>query len=75
MRNIAKKYGPRIAAFGSGALVVPAFAAVPEAFTEAVANATADGSAMALALVGVAAAIVVVKIAMAYVKGLKGAAK
>lgn len=77
MRNIMKKYGPRLSLAG-GALVGgvgSAVAAVPAAFTDAVGSATTDGTAMALALVGVAAAIVVVKIAMAYVKGLKSAAK
>lgn len=49
------------------------FAAPPAAFTTAVTDITADGAAMAGALVGVAAAVVVVMIAMKFVKRLRGA--
>lgn len=49
------------------------FAAVPASFTTAVTDVTTDGAAMAGALVGVAAAIVIVMIAMKFVKRLKGA--
>lgn len=64
---------------GVGALIVGsaggASAAVPEAFTTAVTNMTTDGSAMALALVGVAAAVQVVLLAVSYVRKIKSAAK
>lgn len=61
----------------SGALVLlgaplAALAQVPSAFTTAVTDATADGAAMATALVGVAAAVVVVMIAVKFVKRLRG---
>lgn len=61
----------------SGALVLlgaplAALAQVPAAFTTAVTDATADGAAMATALVGVAAAVVVVMIAVKFVKRLRG---
>ena len=49
-----------------------ALADVPTAFTTAVTGITTDGAAMAGALVGVAAAIVVVMIALKFVKRLKG---
>lgn len=49
-----------------------ALAEVPAAFTTAVTDITTDGAAMAAALVGVAAAIVVVMIALKFVKRLKG---
>ena len=49
-----------------------ALADVPTAFTTAVTDITTDGAAMAGALVGVAAAIVVVMIALKFVKRLKG---
>jgi hypothetical protein len=48
------------------------FAAVPVAFTTAVTDVTADGAAMAGALVGVAAAVVIVMIAVKFVRRLKG---
>lgn len=50
-----------------------AHAQVPPAFTAAVSSATTDGAAMAGSLVAVAAAIVIVMIAMKFVKRLKGA--
>jgi len=57
-----------------GSLVAgSALAAVPAAFTTAITDVTADGASMAGALVGVAAAIVVVMIAVKFVKRLKGA--
>lgn len=49
-----------------------ALAAPPAAFTTAVTDITADGATMAGALVGVAAAIVVIMIALKFVKRLKG---
>jgi len=58
-----------VSAIGSTA----AFADVPAAFTTAVTSATTDGAAMATALVGVAAAIVIVMIALKFVKRLKSA--
>lgn len=63
------------AALGAGLLggVGSALAAPPEAFTTAVTTITADGASMAGALVGVAAAVVVVMIAVKFVKRLKGA--
>lgn len=73
MRNIVRKYGPRVAALGTGfGAYGLALADVPAAFTDAVADATADGAAMAAALIGVAAAIVVVMIGVKFVKRLKG---
>lgn len=56
-----------------GALALPVMAAVPEAFTDAVADATTDGAAMATALLGVAAAVVIVMIALKFIKRLRGA--
>lgn len=50
-----------------------AFADVPAAFTTAVTDITTDGAAMAGSLVAVAGAIVVVMIALKFVKRLKGA--
>lgn len=61
---------------GVGALaLLPglALAQVPAAFTTAVTDATADGAAMAAALIGIAAAIVVVMIGVKFVKRIKGA--
>lgn len=55
-----------------GGITLPAFAAVPAAFTTAVSDVTSDGAAMAGALLGVAAAVVVVMIALKFVKRLKG---
>lgn len=48
-----------------------ALAEVPAAFTSAVTDITTNGTAMAGALVGVAAAVVVVMIALKFVKRLK----
>lgn len=59
---------------GSGAALAQE-SGVPSAFTSAVSTATTAGVSMMTALIGVAAAIVVVKIAMGYVKALRGAAK
>jgi len=50
-----------------------ALAEAPASFTAAVTSVTASGIAMAGALVGVAAAVVVVMIAMKFVKRLRGA--
>lgn len=50
-----------------------AFAAVPAAFTTAVTDVTADGVGMAGALVGIAAAVVALMIAIKFVKRIKGA--
>lgn len=50
-----------------------ALAQVPAAFTTAVTDATADGAAMAAALIGIAAAIVVVMIGVKFVKRIRGA--
>ena len=76
MRNLSRKYGPRLAALGGGALgaIGSSYAVVPAAFTTAVTDATADSTAMASALLGVAAAVVVVMIALKFVKRIKGAA-
>lgn len=62
--------------FSLGALgLLPglALAQVPAAFTTAVTDATADGAAMAAALIGIAAAIVVVMIGVKFVKRIRGA--
>ena len=56
-------------------LTLPAFAAVPADFTQAVTDMKADGVAMGGALVGVAAAVGVALLAVAYVKKIRGAAK
>ncbi len=61
---------------GLGALALSpslALAQVPAAFTTAVADATTDGAAMAAALIGIAAAIVVVMIGVKFVKRIRGA--
>jgi len=58
---------------GLSALAGSTFAAVPTAYTEAITDATTDGAAMAGSLLGVAAAIVVVMIALKFVKRIKGA--
>jgi len=50
-----------------------ALAQVPAAFTTAVTDATADGAAMAAALIGIAAAIVVVMIGVKFMKRIRGA--
>lgn len=73
MRNFLKS--GRVAALGSGALALvgSAQAAVPAAYTTAITDATTDGAAMAGSLLGVAAAIVVVMIALKFVKRIKGA--
>lgn len=65
----------RLNLLGLLALALPglAFAQVPAAFTTAVADATTDGAAMAGALIGVAAAIVVVMIGVKFVKRIRGA--
>jgi len=66
----------RLKLASAGALLaLPAlsFAAVPASFTTAVTDITADGVSMAGALAGVAAAVVVVMIAVKFVKRLKGA--
>jgi len=75
MRNF-RQYGPRLVALGGGTLgaIGSALAAVPAAFTDAIDAATADGAAMAGALIGVAAAIVVVMLGVKFVKRIKGAA-
>lgn len=75
MRNLSLKYGPRVAAFSTllGGFVGSALAAVPAAFTDAIDDATTDGAAMASALLGVAAAVVIVMIALKFVKRIKGA--
>jgi len=75
MRNLSLKYGPRLAALGSALTFAAgsAFAAVPAAYTDAIDAATTDGAAMAVSLLGVAAAIVVVMIALKFVKRIKGA--
>jgi hypothetical protein len=75
MRNLSLKYGPRLAALGGAglALVGQAQAAVPAAFTDAIDDATTDGAAMAGSLLGVAAAVVIVMIALKFVKRIKGA--
>lgn len=60
--------------FGAlGLLPGLALAQVPAAFTTAVTDATADGAAMAAALIGIAAAIVVVMIGVKFVKRIRGA--
>lgn len=51
-----------------------ALADVPAAFTTAVTGATTDAAAMASALLGVAAAVVIVMIALKFVKRIKSAA-
>jgi hypothetical protein len=61
-----------VTGLGVGA-VAPAFAAVPTAFTDAIGDATTDGAAMATALLGVAASVVIVMIALKFVKRIKGA--
>lgn len=71
MRNISRSLG--LSALGLGGLVGSALADVPAAYTTAIADATADGAEMAGALLGVAAAIVVVMIALKFVKRIKGA--
>jgi len=58
---------------GLSALAGSSFAAVPAAYTTAITDATTDGAAMAGSLLGVAAAIVVVMIALKFVKRIKGA--
>jgi len=63
----------RIAALSLLPLSGFALADVPVAFTTAVTDATADGADMATALLGVAAAVVVVMIALKFVKRIKGA--
>jgi hypothetical protein len=50
-----------------------ALADVPAAFTTAVSSATTDGAAMAAALIGIAAAVVIVMIGVKFVKRIKGA--
>lgn len=70
MRNI-RSLG--LGALGFSGLVGSSFAAVPEAYTTAITSATTDGAAMAGSLLGVAAAIVVVMIALKFVKRIKGA--
>lgn len=61
-------------AFGSLALLPGlALAQVPAAFTTAITDATADGAAMAAALIGLAAAVVVVMIGVKFVKRIRGA--
>lgn len=64
-----------IPALAGSLLALPGltFAAVPESFTTAVTAVTADGAAMAGALVGIAAAVVAVMIALKFVKRIKGA--
>lgn len=68
------KSGLRRLALG-GLAVAPglALAEVPAAFTTAVTNATTDGTAMMTAVLGVAAAFVVLGIALKMVKRLRGA--
>lgn len=73
MRNLSLKYGPRLAALGAGVLPVVSFAEVPAAFTGAITDATADGAAMAVALLGVTAAVVLVMIGIKFIKRIKGA--
>lgn len=65
----------RLSAIGTGLVLLAgqSFAAVPEAYTDAITDATTDGAAMAGSLLGVAAAIVVVMIALKFVKRIKGA--
>lgn len=65
----------RRAGFGAGLLSLAGVAAadVPAAFTTAVTSATTDGAAMAAALIGIAAAVVVVMIGVKFVKRIKGA--
>jgi len=58
---------------GLSAVAGSVLAEVPAAYTTAIADATADGAEMAGALLGVAAAIVVVMIALKFVKRIKGA--
>lgn len=77
MRNISRKYGPRIAAFGTTLFVGvgSALAAVPAAFDTAITDMTADGVSMGGSLVGVSAAVGVALLAVAYVKKIRSAAK
>jgi hypothetical protein len=66
----------RFLRYGAGSLALlplAAFADVPAAFTTAVTSATTDGAAMAGALIGIAAAIVVVMIAVKFVKRIRSA--
>jgi hypothetical protein len=61
---------------GLGALALSptlALAQVPAAFSSAVTSATTDGAAMAAALIGLAAAVVVVMIGVKFVKRIRGA--
>jgi len=58
---------------GLAGLAGSALADVPASFTTAVTDVTADGAAMAGSLVGVAAAVVIVMIAVKFVKRLRGA--
>lgn len=61
---------------GAGLAALLPFAAmadVPAAYTTAITAATTDGAAMAGALLGVAAAIVVVMIGVKFVKRIKSA--
>lgn len=70
-----KRYLPALAGITSLGLAAPAFAAftAPAAFTTAVADATEAVGVLAAALIGVAAAAVVIMIALKYVKRIKGA--
>jgi len=52
--------------------VTSALAAPPQAFTDAISDATTDGVAMATALLGVAAAIVLVMVAVKFIKRIRG---
>lgn len=63
----------KLLALSAGLLPLVASAAVPEAFTTAVTSATTDGAAMAAAIIGIAAAVVVVMIGVKFVKRIKGA--
>lgn len=66
----------KIAAIGGSLALLPAIALaeVPAAFTTAVTGATADGVDMAEALMGMAAAFVVVYLGIKFVKKIKSAA-
>jgi len=70
--NIRSKIG----AVGAALLALPTvvLAEVPAAFTTAVTGATSDGVDMAEALMGMAAAFVVVYLGIKFIKKIKGVA-
>jgi hypothetical protein len=69
MQQLFKRVGLGSLALAPGL----ALAQVPAAFTSAISSATTDGAAMAAALIGLAAAVVVVMIGVKFVKRIRGA--